>query len=111
MNRAYGDERYASLSKHFAGVTFFGTPHRGSDIAQWAGMLGKILKVGSLGGSTHSQLAKDLEPSSRILKNISDSFITRGKNLIIFSFYETEKMEYTSFLVCLHLYWFIPDMF
>lgn len=56
-------------------------------------MLSSILKAGSLAIHTNSKLAKDLERDSRVLENISRSFVNRGKKLIIVSFYETEKMD------------------
>ncbi|XWW98067.1 hypothetical protein V2A60_006063 [Cordyceps javanica] len=99
VNRAFETKRYQQLSKHFAAVAFFGTPHRGSDIAQWGTMLGSILKIGSLGSTTNLQLTKDLEPKSRVLTQISDSFTGHGKSLTIFSFYETEKMNHANCLV------------
>jgi hypothetical protein len=56
-------------------------------------MLSSILKAGNLAIHTNAQLAKDLERDSRVLENISRSFVDSGKRLMIVSFYETEKMD------------------
>jgi hypothetical protein len=57
-------------------------------------MLSGILKTGALGTNTNSQLTKDLEQKSRALESITKSFIERGKNMEIYSFYETEKIGF-----------------
>ena len=76
------------------GVAFFGTPHRGSSLAEWGTHFANILNIASFGTKTNSQLSADLEERSRILRSISKSFVDRGKNLDILSFYETEKAEW-----------------
>lgn len=94
LNKAHEKDRYSStILSRVAGVAFFGTPHRGSGLAHWGGILSSILKACSLATSTNSQLTKDLERNSKVLENISRSFTDRGKKLKIFSFYETEKMD------------------
>lgn len=95
MNRAHETERYReSLLERVIGVAFFGTPHRGSSLAHWASMLSGILKTCLLGTSTNFQLTKSLERKSKTLEGISKSFIERGKDMQIYSFYETEKMGF-----------------
>lgn len=103
MTRAHELERYRiSLLNQVIGVTFFGTPHRGSDLGQWARMLSGILNTCLLGTSTNFQLTKDLERKSKTLEVISKSFIERGKDMKIYSFYETEKMEHMNCKVILY---------
>jgi hypothetical protein len=93
LTKAHERERYKTLLKHIFGVAFFGTPHKGADLASWSVTLGNILRAASLGTSTNVQLAKDLEGNSRVLAQISRSFVERGKELKIFSFYELDKMD------------------
>jgi hypothetical protein len=84
----------SSLLSQIKGVFFFGTPHRGTNLAQWATLLENILKASSLGTSTNARLGKELQSRSEILSKISKSFVERGKSLAIFTFYETEVMPY-----------------
>ncbi|EXM16559.1 P-loop containing nucleoside triphosphate hydrolase [Fusarium oxysporum f. sp. vasinfectum] len=99
--RAHEVERYHELAKSTRGVLFFGTPHRGSGLASWGTMLSSILKTASLGTSTNTQLSRDLEPNSRDLDRISQSFKMKSSGLKIYSFYETEKMDFmNNVIVC-----------
>lgn len=97
--RAHESPRYAEIIPRIKGVFFFGTPHRGSDMAKWASMLAAILKAASISSSTNTGLSKDLIPGSRILTNISRSFVQRSSQLRIFSFYETQKMDFMNDVV------------
>lgn len=92
LNLAHERERYDMLLSQIKGVIFFDTPHRGSDLANWAETLGNILKVANFGTSTNTRLARELNGRSEILRKISTSFVERGKDLAIFSFYESEMM-------------------
>ncbi|KAI2637009.1 hypothetical protein GGS26DRAFT_546781 [Hypomontagnella submonticulosa] len=78
---------------------FFGTPHRGSGLASWANIIGNILRATSFGTSTNVQLAKDLQPKSRLLDFISTSFLDRCGKLKIISCYETSKMDFLNCIV------------
>ncbi|KAM0813696.1 putative Ankyrin repeat protein [Seiridium cardinale] len=100
VNKAHSKgSHYSKLLKCIHGVVFMGTPHRGSGLAQWGSILGSMLRAASVGNSTNSQLTKDLEENSRVLSVISESFIDRGQDLKIYSFYETEKLDYLNTLV------------
>lgn len=57
-------------------------------------MFANILKASSLGTSTNSRLSEDLEAHSNVLWQISKSFVERGKDLRIYSFYELDKMDF-----------------
>ncbi|SCV27413.1 uncharacterized protein FFB14_01537 [Fusarium fujikuroi] len=92
--RAHEVERYHHLANSIRGVLFFGTPHRGSGLASWGTILSSILKTASLGTSTNTQLSRDLERQSRDLDRISQSFNLKSSGLKIYSFYETEKMDF-----------------
>ncbi|OKP07146.1 Protein SERAC1 [Penicillium subrubescens] len=93
LNRAFEKARYRPLLQKVVGVIFFGTPHQGSDLASWGTVLSNIIRFGTLGTTTNSRLSRDLESNSRILASISKSFVERGKDLEIYSFYETDMMK------------------
>jgi hypothetical protein len=93
LNRAFEKERYRPLLRKVVGVMFFGTPHRGSDLASWGTTFSNIIRFGTLGTTTNSKLSKDLESNSRILASITKSFVERGKGLEIYNFYETDMMK------------------
>ncbi|SPO06587.1 uncharacterized protein DNG_09277 [Cephalotrichum gorgonifer] len=97
--RAYERERYRPIATRTVGVLFFGTPHRGSQFASVATVLGSIIKAVSLGANTNTQLSKDLEPDSRVLEQVSDGFVDKAKNLRIFTYYETQKLSFLKSLV------------
>ncbi|KAH7109021.1 hypothetical protein EDB81DRAFT_954385 [Dactylonectria macrodidyma] len=91
--RAHEQDRYyAQLLESIHGVVFFATPHRGSDLAFWGSIAARVAQAASFGFSANSKLSKDLKVDSVLLKHISDSFVYRGGNLNIRSFYETEFM-------------------
>jgi hypothetical protein len=68
-------------------------------MASLATTLAKVLKAASLGGNTNTQLSKDLEPNSRVLENITKSFVPRTHDMRIYTFYETEKLDFLNTLV------------
>ena len=75
------------------GISFLGVPHRGSDIAWWASFAPKLLRNASVGTSTNVALLSDLKKGSATLANISNQFVDRARNMIIYTFYETEKLD------------------
>lgn len=77
--RAHESREFLQLRKFIRGVIFFGTPHRGSEMAGLAHTLATILKAGAFSTSTNTLLSKDLEPSSRVLQEISRSFVETRK--------------------------------
>ncbi|KAI0840854.1 hypothetical protein F5Y06DRAFT_294126 [Hypoxylon sp. FL0890] len=99
FNIAKEDDKYLTIEKHVQGVMFFGTPHRGSGLASWANIIGNVLKTASFGTSTNVQLARDLEPESKLLKYISESLLNKCGKLKIVSCYETSKMEFLNRVV------------
>lgn len=81
------DARYGPLAAAIKSVMFMGTPHRGSDVANWTKILGRIANVPLL-GSIRTDLLQDLQPKSEVLMTISSDFVHRGAALSIFSIYE-----------------------
>uniref|UniRef100_A0A0B7JPH5 Uncharacterized protein n=1 Tax=Bionectria ochroleuca TaxID=29856 RepID=A0A0B7JPH5_BIOOC len=92
------ESRYGSLLSQIKSVIFLGTPHRGSDIATWAKMLGKVSNL-FISDSVRIGLLNDLEPQSRVLKDIEDQFLQRTVGLQIFTFYERVKTKHIKSLV------------
>ena len=85
-------ERYWAISRDTYGVLFMGTPHRGSDMAFWTTVIGKIADVFTL-GSIRTQLLQDLQPKSACLGTICSQFVERAQSLRIFTFYERLKIS------------------
>ena len=94
--RARERDQFDELLRKIRGVVFFGTPHKGSSLADWGTMFANILKAASLGSSTNARLSADLEERSKVLQSISKSFVDRSKLLSIISFYETEKADWVN---------------
>lgn len=86
------ESRYGSLLSQIKSVIFLGTPHRGSDIATWAKMLGKVSNL-FISDSVRIGLLNDLEPQSRVLKDIEDQFLQRTVGLQIFYFLRKSQDE------------------
>ena len=99
--RAHERDCFKDLLKQIKGVAFFGTPHTGSSTAKFGEILASIAKASSLGTRTNVKLLADLKNNSDTLWSVAKSFVDRGKELRIISFYETEKMEFMNCLVSL----------
>ncbi|KAI3391627.1 hypothetical protein diail_7028 [Diaporthe ilicicola] len=97
--RAHEKYRYHNLLRSVHGIMFFGTPHRGSSLANWSTVLSNVANFASLGSKTNWKLSQNLQTESGQLQEISKSFVDRAKSLQIISFYETDKMEYLNQLV------------
>jgi dihydroorotase len=69
---------------------FFGTPHRGSNMADWVRCLGAIAKV-----VDRRDLIKALEKNNKALLEISQDFVSivGSRNYAIKSFYEEHKIK------------------
>ena len=55
-----------------AGVVFLGTPHRGSNLANWGGLGADFIHIVK---DVNQAIVKLLRPDSRILFQLRDSFI------------------------------------
>ncbi|SLM40558.1 Tetratricopeptide-like helical domain [Lasallia pustulata] len=86
------DPDYKDVLDNTKAIAFLGVPHKGSDSAWWATFAANALKGASIGTSTNTALVADLKKDSTTLTNISKQFVDRARDLIIYTFYETEVL-------------------
>lgn len=86
------DLYYKDIVDNTRAIIFLGVPHNGIDSAWWANFVGKALRGASIGTSTNTALVADLRRGSNTLINISKQFVDRGKDLKIYTFYETQRL-------------------
>ncbi|KAF2649651.1 hypothetical protein K491DRAFT_610366 [Lophiostoma macrostomum CBS 122681] len=84
---------YGGILDRIHGVAFFGTPHRGSDLAWWADFSANLLKALELGRGTNTTYVEGLKRNSKTFSHISQQWIERAKALDIRTYYETERMH------------------
>ncbi|KAJ3537607.1 hypothetical protein NM208_g4450 [Fusarium decemcellulare] len=82
--------RYGDIVKSTTGIVFMGTPHQGSNIADWTSFLTNSIQIVSGNRIVRNDLLKDLRTHSSTLLEISKSFLPRSSNLAIMSFVETQ---------------------
>ncbi len=81
---------YGDIYESAKSITFFGTPHQGANIAEWAGYLEKISKIV---GVSRSNVLRELETWSPTLLNLSRTFNEQIPRLLINSFYEKQPYQ------------------
>ena len=86
------DPEFNDILINTKAIAFLGVPHKGSDSAWWAKFAANALKGACMGMSTNTALVADLRKDSTPLSHISNQFIDRGRNLKIYTFYETLKL-------------------
>ena len=94
---AHREPQYQSIKDTTLGIVFFGTPHRGSDKANY----GKIL-ANVAAGVMHkpkSKLIDALRNNSDTLMTVTRQFKFDAPNIQILTFYETKPMSMFSSLV------------
>ena len=84
---------YKDISDNTKAIAFLGVPHEGSDSAKWAGFGANLLKSASIGTSTNTAIVSDLEKGSPTLANISKQFVDKAPDMILYTFYETERLH------------------
>lgn len=89
-------ERYGSLLQSTIGVIFLGTPHRGSNLADIATIVGRIINLATAPatiGASSSVIRRDLLSllcyDSEILQELDFSARNLWDNISVASFYET----------------------
>jgi hypothetical protein len=96
------DKQYGDILSSCKGVVFMGTPHRGSSLAFWAATASTIINTASLSNALRSDLLRNLEQKSTVLREVSRQFIPRVDNVRIVSFFERNAMPGLKTPVCLH---------
>lgn len=94
---AHREPRYRTIKDYTLGVVFFGTPHRGSDKANYGKILANIAT-----GVMHrpkSKLINTLESNSEVLMRLTSEFKFDAPDMEIMTFYETKRMGPFSGLV------------
>jgi hypothetical protein len=69
-----------------------GTPHRGSNTADLGSIGARVLEVASLGRSTNTEIIKQLRQGTKVLQEISTSFVAVASDLQIWTFVESDRM-------------------
>jgi hypothetical protein len=92
---AHEGSRHTNILQSTKAIVFFGTPHSGSEHADFFSMLmrivdtmGSVAMVQQTFGKTRQDLVNTLKPRSTELENLSMSFTDRAKDIEIVSFYE-----------------------
>jgi hypothetical protein len=73
-----------------------GTPHGGSQAAFLGSICANILSVATLGRSTNTTLIKELKEGSPTLRGISRDFPFLGTNFPLYTFVESDGMNWLS---------------
>ncbi|TRX91008.1 hypothetical protein FHL15_008213 [Xylaria flabelliformis] len=104
---AHLDNReYGSLLRSVIGITFLGTPHRGSEIANLGKTIGTIINIcskttsaGTHPGIIRTDLLEHLNYDSNVLHELTLAARNRLENMTIVSFHETEPTPPLSVLI------------
>ncbi|KAI0188050.1 hypothetical protein EV127DRAFT_435338 [Xylaria flabelliformis] len=104
---AHLDNReYGSLLRSVIGITFLGTPHRGSEIANLGKTIGTIINIcskttsaGTQPGIIRTDLLEHLNYDSNVLHELTLAARNRLENMTIVSFHETEPTPPLSVLI------------
>ena len=86
--------------KNTIAILFFGTPHRGTDIANYGGVLANI--ANSVMNRPTSQLVEALKRNSASLSRLTSDFKHQMPMYKIVSFYEMKPTRPLSSLVSVH---------
>ena len=84
---------YKDIADNTKAIIFLGVPHKGSDSAWWANFAANALKAASIGRATNTAFVAALRKNSNTLIDISKQFVHRGKDLKIYTFYETQRLS------------------
>lgn len=84
---------YGDLLENVRGLMFFGVPHRGSDIAFWAGLPATLLDKSLAGFGGNTRFLDALKTNSVEWREISEQFVQRADRvLLIRSYFETKRL-------------------
>jgi hypothetical protein len=90
---------YGDLLRNVRGIIFFRVPHRGSDLAFWAGLPASLLDKALFGFGGNMRFPDSLKKNSPEWREISKQFVQCADAVpIIRTYFETEKIR--NILVC-----------
>jgi hypothetical protein len=94
LNMAWNNPAtYGSLLEKVFGLVFFGVPHRGANLAYWAGFPASLLDHALLGFGGNRSFLRALQKNLDKWRTISQDFVQRRAQLSsIQTFFETEKL-------------------
>lgn len=78
-----------------------GTPHVGTDAANWASIFVSLIEASTFGTVTNTPLLNGLKQNSELLTKICRQFTGRVSGLRVLTFYETLKCKGLNRLVSL----------
>ena len=81
--------RYEHIWSQTKALIFLGTPHRGSDSANLAVIVGRIVNVAGAGVDT--RILKTLQPRSEELETLSNEFKDVARHIMIRTYYERKE--------------------
>lgn len=91
------DHLYESIYQQTIGIAFFGTPHKGSEMADYGGVLAKIAT--NIMHKPDSKLIRALKSNSDELVQLASDFRHQLPQYSIVSFYELKPMGIPGSLV------------
>ncbi|KAL8949253.1 MAG: hypothetical protein Q9222_004627 [Ikaeria aurantiellina] len=94
------ESRYQQIKDHTLGIVFFGTPHRGSDFANYGQILAKV--VNGVMRHPDSTLVKALQTNSNELLRLASEFRFLVPKYQILTLYETKPTKGSSCIVEKH---------
>lgn len=94
---AQREPQYQTIRNHTLGIVFFGTPHRGSDKANYGKTLANV--AAGVMHKPKSKLISALQSNSETLMRLTSEFKFEAPNMEIMTFYETKPMGIFSSLV------------
>lgn len=84
---AHDNDIYAEIGASIKSILFFGTPHRGADLAS---ILDLILTV----SLSQRSFVRQLKPGSDDIKQLNQRFSYRAKSMKLKSFFETVNTRF-----------------
>ena len=82
---SYNDRSYGRVLRNVKAIVFFGTPHRGTDLAR---LLSHLLSI----SFSQKIFVEQLHGKSDLIRGINDQFRDRSESLELVSFYESKEM-------------------
>ena len=90
MTWAHVEPQYSRIKESSVGIVFFGTPHRGSEKADYGKVLVKV--VSGVMVKPKSRLVNALQSNSETLMDLTSKFKFQARQLQIATFYELKPI-------------------